>query len=70
MFSAGTVASETGTGRGGTERLRWDCATIGAVLERESPSALERLVSEVGPELAAILQQQPRHVVLPDESTA
>ena len=54
-----TAASETKSGRRGSERLLWDCATIDRVIEHTLPPATERLTSIVGKELAQFLLHQP-----------
>jgi hypothetical protein len=51
----GAAASKKSPGQNASERLLWDCATIGRVIELDRPLAAERLAAEVGSDLAAIL---------------
>lgn len=49
MTSASTPSSR------GSERLLWDCATVGRMAEPEHTAARERLAAEVGEDLAQLL---------------
>jgi hypothetical protein len=65
-----TVADESASGTRGARRLLWDCATIGNFIDNDRPPARERLISEVGEELAAILLHQPDEIALARDKTA
>jgi hypothetical protein len=46
---------EPTSGKRGTERLLWDCATIARVIEHDEPPAAERLREQLGDELTLLL---------------
>jgi hypothetical protein len=49
------VTSPSTSSPRGTERLLWDCATIGRVIEPDRTAARSRLTAEVGEELTKLL---------------
>ena len=65
-----SVANESALSSRGSERVLWDCATIGNMIDNDRPPARERLISEVGEELAAILLHQPDEIALARDKTA
>jgi diguanylate cyclase (GGDEF)-like protein len=61
------VASETIPGGRGSERLFWDCATVGRVIEHKLAPATERLPDIVGVELAQLLLHLSRGGSVPED---
>lgn len=60
MVRSSSVTSLSTSSRGsapsrGTERLLWDCATIGRSLAVDRPSARARLDAEIGEELTRLV---------------
>lgn len=60
MVSPSSVPDRSTSSRGsspsrGTERLLWDCATIGRSLEADRPPAGARLGAELGDELTGLV---------------
>ena len=54
MVRPSSVTSASTSNRG-TQRLLWDCATIGRTLETGRPSARGRLEAELGEDLTQLL---------------
>jgi hypothetical protein len=55
MVERSSVTSRSTSFDRGSERLLWDCATIGRSLAVDRPSARARLEADVGEELAGLL---------------
>jgi len=55
MVGPSSVQGSSSSGSRGSDRLLWDCATVGRVLEMNRVSARARLETELGRDLTRVL---------------
>jgi hypothetical protein len=69
MVERSSVTSRSTSFDRGSERLLWDCATVGRSLAVDRPSARARLEADVGEELTGLLLAtlRERHPSTPHE---
>ena len=64
------MATENAPVPKGDERLIFDCAAVGRMVENDRPPASERLVTTLGQELASFLLHRADERAAPQEETA